>query len=242
VACTRDDVAAFKSSHFGTLCIMKSTAATVEQYLATLPEDRRTAISTVRRFILKHIDKRLEERMQYGVIAYCVPHSVWPHGHHTKPELPLMYMGLSSQKNDMVVYMLCLFENEVERTWFDKAWKATGRKNFLEVSGMGCCLRFKKLEELSLEVIGEALQRMPVKKYLEDHVAMLARRGKGPDGKTLKPSGGEVVAKKAARSSQKPHARSKAATPKKTRASSRAKQADERIVPIRAVTMGQHGA
>lgn len=133
--------------------------------------------------------------MQYGVIAYCVPHHVWPHGHHTRPELPLMYMGLSSQKNDMVVYMLCLYQNEPMRAWFDAAWKDTGKKLSMEVSGAGCCLRFKMVEELSLDVIGEAMRRLPVQKYLENHTAALARMGKGPDGKPLKKRGGSVAPK-----------------------------------------------
>ena len=178
---------------------MKSKATTVKDYLASLPEDRRTALEAVRKVILKNLDKDYEECMQYGVAAYCVPHRVWPHGHHTNPELPLMAMGFSSQKNDMVVYMLFLLHNEPEREWFDAAWKATGRKNHLEVTGAGCCLRFKKLEELSLDVIVEAMRRMPVQKYLEDHVAMLARIGRGPDGKPVKKGGvkakGEPLAK-----------------------------------------------
>lgn len=167
---------------------MKSKAATVEQYLASLPEDRRAAISSVRQFILANLDKKMEECMQYGIIGYCVPHSVWPHGHHTNPKLGLMYMGLSSQKNDMVVYMLFLLHNQPAREWFDSAWKATGRKNYLEVTGAGCCLRFKKVQELSLEVIGEAMRRMPLTKYLDDHTAMLQRIGRGADGKPLKQS------------------------------------------------------
>lgn len=175
---------------------MKSTATTAAAYLDSLPPDRREAIQTVRRVILDNLDPVMQECMPYGVIGYCVPHSVkggeggWPHGHHTNPKLPLMYMGLSSQKNDMVVYMLFLLHNKPEREWFDKAWKATGKKSHLEVSGAGCCLRFKKVEDLSLDVIAAAMRRMPVKKYLEDHIAMLARIGKGPDGKPLKKSGG----------------------------------------------------
>src|SRR5262249_34707029 len=114
-----------------------------------------------------------------------VPHRVWPHGHHTKPELPLMYLGLSSQKNDMVVYMLCLFQNEPLREWFEGAWKATGKKLYLEVSGAGCCLRFRKVEELALDVIAETLRRVPARAYLQHCVDMLARLGKRPDGKRL---------------------------------------------------------
>ena len=170
---------------------MKSNATTAKEYLASLPDDRRAVIEAVRKEILKNLDTGLQECMQYGVIAYCVPHTVWSHGHHTNPKLPLMYMGLSSQKNDMVVYMLFLLHNKPEREWFDAAWKATGRKNYLEVSGAGCCLRFKKFEDLSFDVIADAMRRMPVKKYLEDHTAMLARLGKGPDGKPLKKEGGQ---------------------------------------------------
>lgn len=136
--------------------------------------------------------------MQYGVIAYCVPHSVWPHGHHTNPKLALMYMGLSSQKNDMVVYMLMLFQNEAMRAWFNEAWCKAGRKSHLEVSGAGCCVRFKRLEDISLEVIGEAIRRMPVEKYLADHAAYLERLGKGPGGKAKKAAAKKTAVKKAA--------------------------------------------
>jgi hypothetical protein len=204
---------------------MKSKAATVEQYLASLPDDRRAAVSVVRRFILDHLDKDFRECMQYGVIGYCVPHSGeggWPHGHHTNPKLPLMYMGLSSQKNDMVVYMLFLLHNKPERERFDRAWRATGKKNYLEVSGAGCCLRFKKLADLSLDVIGETMRRMPAKKYLEDHVAMLARLGKGPDGKPIKRGAGGRDPKQPAPRSRRSAAHSNTTT-RNTRASSRVK-------------------
>lgn len=165
---------------------MKSTATSVAEYLDALPPERRRPIEAVRQAILKGMDADLRECMQYGVVGYCVPHSVWPHGHHTRPELPLMYMGLSSQKNDMVVYMLFLKDHEAERAWFEKAWKVTGRTPRLEVGGMGCCLRFKRLEDLSLEVVSEAMRRVPVKKYLEHHAAVLAKIGKGPGASARK--------------------------------------------------------
>jgi hypothetical protein len=191
---------------------MKSDVATVPEYLASLPEPRRAAVSEVRRFIRGKLGKDFQEVMQYGVIGYCVPHSIWPHGHHTRPELPLMYMGLSSQKNDMVVYMLFLFQNTPMRQWFDKAWTATGRKLHIQVGGAGCCLRFKKLGDLSLDVIGQAIDRMPVDKYLKDHTDMLASIGKGPDGKPLKK---KVTGKAAARAAAKPTAKTAPAAKRK---------------------------
>lgn len=172
---------------------MKSKATTVPAYFDSLPPDRRAALQAVRRVIVESLDRQAsgaqpvyEECMQYGVVGYCVPHRIWPPGHHTRPELPLMYLGLSSQKNDMVVYMLCLFQNEPLRAWFEQAWQATGKKLFLEVSGAGCCLRFKKLEDLSLDVIAETLRRLPIPEFLEHRVNFLARLGKGPDGQPLK--------------------------------------------------------
>ena len=165
---------------------MKSTAATAQDYLASLPPDRRVALTAVRQCIVDNLDKSLEERMQYGVIAYCVPHRVWPQGHHTRPELPLMYLGLSSQKNDMVVYMLCLYQNQPTREWFEKAWNATGKKLKLDISSAGCCVRFKELDDLALDVIAATLRRITVRKYLAHHTAQLKKIGKAPEGKTLK--------------------------------------------------------
>jgi hypothetical protein len=165
---------------------MKSAAPTVAAYLDSLPDDRREALAGVRRVILKNLDPDLRECMQYGVVAYSVSREAWPHGSRTRPELPLMYMGFSSQKNDMVVYMLFLFENPREREWFEKAWKAAGKPLRMNTAGMACCVRFKNVEELSLDVIAEAMRRMPVRKFLEHHTAMLALRGKGPDGRPLR--------------------------------------------------------
>lgn len=202
---------------------MKSKATTVAEYLDSLAPERREPIEVVRRVVLNNLDPVIEERMQYGVIGYCVPHAGeggWPHGHHTNPKLPLMYMGLSSQKNDMVVYMLFLLHSRPEREWFDAAWKATGKKSYLEVGGMGCCLRFKKVEDLSLDVIAKAMRRMPVKKYLEDHVAMLARLGRGPDGKPLKRGGGKEERGEGAKAKSAPP-KGKKATKKKTGAKRR---------------------
>lgn len=183
---------------------MKSNAPTVDAYMDSLPPSRRESLDAIRQVILRELGlvssgkgaksrRDFEECMQYGVVAYCVPHRVWPHGHHTRPELPLMYMGMSSQKNDMVVYMLFLFQNEPERAWFDAAWKAAGKKSCLEVTGAGCCLRFKNLEDLSLDVIARAIRRVPLKMYLTQHEAYLARIGKTPSRPQAKTARGHAA-------------------------------------------------
>ena len=171
---------------------MKSKATNVKDYLASLPEDRRTAIEAVRKVVLKNLDKDYEECMLYGVIGYAVPHRVWPNGYHCDPSKPLMMAGLGSQKNYMVVYLMSVYGDKTEREWFKKAWAQTGKR--LDMGG--ACIRFKKFEDAALDVIGQAIRRTPAKAYLENYVRLLASRGRGPDGKKLK---GKKPAKKVAK-------------------------------------------
>lgn len=161
---------------------MKSNAKTVQEYLASLPEDRRAGIETVRRVILKNLDKDYEEGMMWGMIGYAVPHRVWPLGYHCDPKKPLMMAALSSQKNALTVYLMPLYSDRAERVWFEKAWAKTGKR----LSMGGCCIRFRKVEDAALDVIGEAVRRVPARKYVENYVKILASTGRGPDGKKLK--------------------------------------------------------
>ncbi len=141
---------------------MQSKAKTVSQYLAELPADRRTAIEQVRKVILKNLPKGYEEMMQYGNIGYVVPLSLYPPGYHCGKDMPLGYIGLASQKHFMAVYLSC-FMNKKDQAWFNKEYKASGKK-----LDMGkCCIRFKKPEDLALDVIGKAIARRPVKKHIE---------------------------------------------------------------------------
>ncbi len=168
---------------------MQSKAATVAEYLAQLPPDRREALEKVRAVILKNLDKDYEEGMAYGMIGYAVPHRVYPAGYHCDPKQPLPFAGLASQKGHMSLYMMCLYGNAEHEAWFRKAWDKTGKK-----LDMGkACIRFKKVEDLALDVIGEAIARVPAKKYIAACEAALAGRGAGA-GKPAK-----KAAKKAAK-------------------------------------------
>ena len=159
---------------------MQSKATTVAAYLASLPADRRAAISAVRDVILKNLDKDYQEGMSYGMIGYSVPHSVFPAGYHCDPRQPLPFAGLASQKNHMSVYLMgmycgCVGEQETELVrWFRAAWAKTGKK-----LDMGkACIRFKKLDEVALDVLGEAIKRVPVKKYVAHYTEALEAMGK----------------------------------------------------------------
>jgi hypothetical protein len=140
---------------------MKSKATTVEGYLEQLPEDRRDAMRTVRELILKKLPKGYEEVLQYGMLGYVVPLSVFPAGYLNRKNEPLPYVCLASQKNYMSIYMMSVYgEAEAE---FRKEYKATGKR-----LDMGkCCVRFRKIEDLPLDVIGKAIARYPLKKWIE---------------------------------------------------------------------------
>lgn len=162
--------------------MVSSKAATVKEYLAGLPADRREIIEAVRKVILANMDADLEEGMQYGMVGYYIPHRLYPPGYHVDPKLPLGYAGLASQKNYLSLYLMGLYcgcgldskEQTPDGKWFVDAWAKTGKKLDMGKS----CIRFKKLDDLPLDVIGKAFSRITVKKYIERYEAALTRLGK----------------------------------------------------------------
>jgi hypothetical protein len=154
---------------------MTSKATTVEDYLEALPPDRRAAISAVRQVILASLPAGYEERMSYGMIGYVVPHSLYPAGYHCDPKLPLPLAILGSQKNHMAIHLCHVYGDAATEKWFRKAWLATGKK-----LDMGkACVRFKKLEDVPLDVIGQVIARTPAKKYIARMKALAATRKAG---------------------------------------------------------------
>jgi Domain of unknown function (DU1801) len=184
---------------------MQSKAATVSRYLAELPPDRRAAIRAVRDVVRANLDRDYEEGMQYGMIGWYVPHRVFPAGYHCDPRQPLPFAGLASQKNHMALYLMSVYGEASQERWLRDAFRKAGRR-----LDMGkCCIRFKKLEDLPLEVIGEAIRRVPAKRYVEHYQRALLAMNKGAAARAAK----RTAAAKRAGSAAKPAAggKSKAA-------------------------------
>ena len=148
---------------------MQSKATTVQEYLAGLTEDRRKALEVVRQVFLKNLDKDYEEGMQYGMIGYYVPHRVFPAGYHCDPRQPLLFAALASQKQHMSLYLMTLYGSSDELNKFKQAWSKSGKKLDMGKS----CLRFKTVNDLALDVIGEAIRRVPAREYVEHCQAAL---------------------------------------------------------------------
>jgi hypothetical protein len=160
---------------------MKSKATTIDGYLEALPADRREAISEVRKLILKRLPRGYQEVIQYGVLGYVVPLEKFPAGYLNRKNEPLPYICLASQKNYMSIYMMSVYgEDETE---FRRQYKATGKR-----LDMGkCCVRFRKLEDLPLDVIGNAVARYPVNQWIamcETAWSQTSKARKGAKAKT----------------------------------------------------------
>ena len=138
---------------------MQSDAATVKEYLDSLPDDRRYAIAAVRKVIRANLPKGYEEAMNWGMIAYQVPLETYPDTYNGQP---LMYAALASQKNHMAVYLTGIYMSEETRSEFESKYRATGKR--LDVGKS--CVRFKKLDDLPLDLIGECIAAEEVDSFV----------------------------------------------------------------------------
>lgn len=151
---------------------MRSDAMTVADYLAELPAERRADLEVVRQTILEHLPEGLVETMAWGMISYVVPLEVFPDTYNSEP---LVHTALANQKQHMSVYLNAIYGDERVRKNFEEAYRATGKRYDVGKS----CVRFRRLDDLPLDVVGEAVGSTSVKDLIAQHErAMGARRGR----------------------------------------------------------------
>ena len=146
---------------------MRSDAATVEEYLASLPDERRRDLIEVRQVVLANLPEGYEEAMNWGMITYQVPLDRHPDTYNGQP---LMYAALASQQRHMAVYLTGVYADEAARTAFLTQYRATGKRLDMGKS----CVRFRRLDDLPLEVVGEAIAAFGVDEFIE-----LSERARG---------------------------------------------------------------
>jgi hypothetical protein len=145
---------------------MTSTATTVEQYLAELPEDRRAAMTRLRETILKNLPEGYREEMGYGMIGYVVPHSIYPAGYHCNPKLPLPFVNIASQKNFIALYHMGIYADPGLLKWFTGEYPKHSKTKL----DMGkSCTRFKKAEDIPYNLIGELMKKITVKDWIKTY-------------------------------------------------------------------------
>jgi hypothetical protein len=151
---------------------MKSDAATVEEYLAGLPEDRRAAVAAVRDAVNANLPDGYVETMTYGMIGWVVPLEDYPDTYNGQP---LAIASLASQKNHMALYLMGLYASEPELAWFEQQYADRGLKLDMGKS----CVRFKRLDQVPLDVIGETIARIPPATFIERYEAARAQTARG---------------------------------------------------------------
>lgn len=142
---------------------MQSTAATPEEYIASLPEDRQQAILKLREVILENLPAGFSEEMQYGMMGYVVPHSLYPAGYHCDPKIALPFLGMASQKNFVALYHMGIYADEELLNWFTSEYPKHSKKKL----DMGkSCIRFKKTEDIPYQLIGELAAKMTPEQWI----------------------------------------------------------------------------
>ena len=136
-----------------------STATTVAQYLAELPPERRTVVARVRDVVRANIPAGYQESMGWGMICWSIPLSRYP---DTYNKQPLGYVCLAAQKNYFALYLTCLYMDPVGGAEFARAFEATGRKLDMGKS----CVRFRTIDDLPLDVVGQAVARTTPEEYI----------------------------------------------------------------------------
>lgn len=141
---------------------MHSDATTVREYLESLPDDRRKALTKVRTVIRRNLPRGIVESMNWGMISYEVPLRTYPNTYNGQP---LAYAALASQKNHMSVYLMGIYGDESLRERFEVAYRASGKRMDVGKS----CVRFRTLDDLPLDVIGDAVGALTLDEFLAMH-------------------------------------------------------------------------
>ena len=142
---------------------MTSKANSPEDYLAELPAERKKTIQKIRDSILENLPSGFKEQMSYGMIGYVVPHSIYPAGYHCDTKLPLPFMNVASQKNFIALYHSGIYSEKALFDWFVAEYpKHCKRKLDMGKS----CIRFKYLDDIPYELIGELSTKMTVEDWI----------------------------------------------------------------------------
>jgi uncharacterized protein YdhG (YjbR/CyaY superfamily) len=136
---------------------MPDKPSTPEQYIEELPDDRKQAIIKLRKTILDNLPEGFTETIGYGMIAYVVPHSIYPNGYHCDPSLPLPFINIASQKNHIAIYHMGLYADKNIMDWFVNEYPNHSKAKL----DMGnSCIRFKKPDQIPYDLIGELSSRI----------------------------------------------------------------------------------
>jgi len=145
---------------------MQSDCKTPQEYVDSLPGERKLAVEKLRKIIILNLPEGFQEEMSYGMLGYVVPHSIYPKGYHCKPNLPLPFMNIASQKNFIALYHMGIYADNKLLEWFVAEYP----KHCKAKLDMGkSCIRFKKLDDIPYELIGDLAGKVSVTDWIKTY-------------------------------------------------------------------------
>ena len=151
--------------------MVSSAATTVADYLKSLPKERSAVVSAVRSVIRKHLPTGYVESMNWGMICYEIPLKRYPETYNGQP---LALAALAAQKNNYALYLMCVYQDAALLKKLKESFRKAGKKLDMGKS----CIRFKSLDGLPLDVIGEFIARVPPDDFIARYEAVKGIRKK----------------------------------------------------------------
>jgi len=136
---------------------------TVQEYIDSIPKDRVVYFQKLRKVIIENIPKGFKEVINYGMIGYVVPHSIYPAGYHCSPKDPLPFINIASQKNSITFYHLGLYSSQELLNWFVTEYGKIAKH---KIDKGKSCIRFKYFDEIPYDLIGELVRKINVKEWI----------------------------------------------------------------------------
>lgn len=152
---------------------MRIEANTPKEYIANCPEERKDALNQLREVIKNNLPEGFSEQMSYGMVGYVVPHSTYPDGYHCNPQLPLPFLSFASQKNFIGLYHMGIYAKPDLLKWFQDEWS---KRNLGKLDMGKSCIRFKKVEKIPFDLIGELLTKMTPQGWIEVYEAAYKKK------------------------------------------------------------------
>ena len=152
---------------------MTSQVETPDQYQAQLPEERQAVFQQLRDSIRMHLPEGFVEEMNYGMVGYVVPHTLYPSGYHCDPKLPLPFIGIAAQKNFISLYHMGIYADKELLDWFVSEYP----KHVKTKLDMGkSCIRFKKPAQIPFELMGELSSKITVQQWIDMYQRLYVKK------------------------------------------------------------------
>lgn len=152
---------------------MKYEAASPEEYISQLPEERKDSVVKLRKTVKDNLPAGFKEVMSYGMIGYVIPHSIYPSGYHVDPKLPIPFISIASQKSNIALYHMGLYIFPEISTWFKDEYPKHVKT---KVDMAKSCIRFKKIDEIPYELIAELCRKISMEDYLKKYEESIKKK------------------------------------------------------------------